>query len=127
MSTAMASEQMVAAGRMLLGRPESATAGLWPRAAALLARQALEETMAGLWATRAPGVERCSMRAQLVCLPRYVDPDLAGRVAFTWSMLSAACHHHAYELSPTAGELARWLDTCEELAGAIAAERPPAS
>jgi hypothetical protein len=113
--------ELVQAGRVLLQRPEPATVGLWPRAAALLGRQALEANLAALWAARAPGVERCSMRAQLACLPRYVDPALAGRVAFTWAALSAACHHHVYELSPTAGELSRWLDTCDELGAAVPA------
>ncbi|WP_329423857.1 hypothetical protein OG339_25550 [Streptosporangium sp. NBC_01495] len=27
------------------------------------------------------------------------------RVSGAWAALSAACHHHGYELSPTAGEL----------------------
>ncbi|MGH9027653.1 MAG: hypothetical protein ACRDWD_16285, partial [Acidimicrobiia bacterium] len=89
--------------------------------AALLGRQAMETSLAELWATHAPGVERCSMRAQLACLPRYVDGALAGRVAFAWAVLSAACHHHAYELSPTVAELSRWLDTCDELTSAVAA------
>ena len=111
----MSPGQLVEAGRVLLRGPDASTAGVWPRAAALVTRQALEATLAELWAARAPGLERASMRAQLVCLPRYVEPALAGRVSFTWSMLSAACHHHAYELSPTAGELSAWLDTCDDL------------
>jgi hypothetical protein len=118
----MAPDQLVAAGRALLQRPEPVTAGLWARAAALLGRQALEASLDDLWVARAPGVERCSMRAQLACLPRYVGAELAGRVSFTWAVLSAACHHHVYELSPTAGELARWLDTCDDLTTAVSAQ-----
>jgi hypothetical protein len=121
----MTPAEMLTAGRVLLQRPEAATAGVWPRAAALVGRQALETALATLWAEYAPGVERASMRAQLICLSRYVDPALAGRVSFTWAQLSAACHHHAYELSPTAGELTEWLETCEELARTISAEAPP--
>lgn len=88
--------QMVATG----------TAGAWPRAAALLARQALEAAMDELWAARAPEVANLSARAQLACLPEYLrEPALAGEVAFTWSVLSDACHAHAYETGPTAEEL----------------------
>ena len=82
------------------------TTGAWPRAAALLARQALEAAMDQLWAARAPEVATLSARAQLTCLPEYLrDPALAGEVAFTWSVLSDACHAHAYEMGPTAEEL----------------------
>ncbi len=80
--------------------------GAWPRAAALLARQALEAAMDELWAARAPEVAQLSARAQLACLPEYLrDRALAGEVAFTWSVLSDACHAHAYEMGPTAEEL----------------------
>ena len=65
-------------------------------------------------------METTSMRAQLVCLPTYLTTDgLAGRVAYTWSGLSNACHHHVYELAPSATELAAWLDIATELAHAV--------
>ena len=52
--------------------------------------------------------------------PTYLTTDgLAGRVAYTWSGLSNACHHHVYELTPSATELAAWLDIATELAHAV--------
>ncbi|WP_088948742.1 hypothetical protein [Micromonospora zamorensis] len=33
--------------------------------------------------------------------------ETARRVAFAWATLSAATHHHCYELAPTAAELRR--------------------
>jgi hypothetical protein len=53
----------------------------------------------------------------LLCLPAYLNDkqDLARRVAYAWSGLSRASHHHAYELPPTSSELAAWIDTVEEL------------
>jgi hypothetical protein len=42
----MTPEELLAAARRLIERPDAATAGVWPRAAALLTRQALEQTMA---------------------------------------------------------------------------------
>lgn len=52
------------------------------------------------------------MRAQLACLPTYMDDtELAGRAAYTWSALSSACHHHTYEVALTARELQTWFET----------------
>jgi hypothetical protein len=97
------------------------TAGLWPRASALLARQALEATLAELWRLRAPGLEHCPMRAQLLCVDGCLpnSGDLAARARYAWSGLSRACHHHPYELPPTISELAGWMGTVEELTAVV--------
>jgi len=98
--------ELLARARALVAHPSPGTTGLWPRAAALLARQAIETGMNQLWAARAPGVQTLTARAQLTCLPEYLrDERLAGEVAFAWGRLSDACHHHAYDLGPTAAEL----------------------
>ena len=89
--------------------------GTWPRASAILGRQALEIALGQLWARAAPGVENASARAQLTCLPEYVDAELAGRVRYVWHALSTVCHHHAYELPPIVSELNGWLDDVEVL------------
>lgn len=89
--------------------------GTWPRTAALLGRQALEHSLANFWKATAPGVEETTMRAQLLCLPAYLDEDIARRVRYAWHALSRACHHHAYELPPVATELLGWLDEVEAL------------
>ena len=105
---------LVGAARRIVNEPAETTLGLWPRAAALLARQALEEALDDLWRGRAPGLERAPARAQLACLPDYVpDRKLAADVAFTWAALSEVCHHHAYELGPTAAELDSLFATVE--------------
>ena len=64
--------------------------GIWSRAAAILARQALEITLDHLWSNVAPGVENASMRAQLACLAGYIDAQLASRIRYTWHGLSVA-------------------------------------
>ena len=89
--------------------------GIWPRAAAILTRQALEIALDQFWLNVAPGVENASARAQLACLAEYIDPQLASRIRYTWHGLSAACHHHAYELPPIASELDGWLSDVETL------------
>jgi hypothetical protein len=102
--------------RGMLGRVDPETAGLWPRASALLACRALEGAVHGLWERRTLDLQRSSMRVQLICLRTYLgDADLAARAGHAWSALSRACHHHPYELAPTAAELRGWLAVVEEL------------
>ena len=100
----------------------------WPRVAAVLGRHAIEEALRQYWSLREPGLERCSGRAQLLCLTVYLrDRDLGRETFSAWSDLSRACHHHPYELAPTAEELRNLLDvarrfTCE-VSRQIAAHR----
>ena len=102
--------------RGMLGRMDPETAGLWPRASALLACRALEATLNRLWERRTLDLQGCSMRVQLICLRTYLgDAELAARAGHAWSALSRACHHHPYELAPTAAELRGWLSVVEEL------------
>jgi hypothetical protein len=102
--------------RGLLRRADPLTAGLWPRASALLAGQALEATLDRLWGVQGLDLHLVPMRTQLICLRTYLgDADLAARAGHTWSALSRACHHHAYELAPTATELQAWFGVVDEL------------
>lgn len=92
-------------------------AGLWPRTAAVLGRQAIEGALRQYWDLREPGLARCSSHAQLLCLVAYFGKrELAQETSVAWSALSRACHHHPYELSPTAGELRAWLTTAQAFA-----------
>jgi hypothetical protein len=107
----MTPDDLLAAARRLVERPDSGTAGVWPRAAAFLARQALEEAMALLWVRQpgAVGLSKSAMRSQLLCLTAYLGAETAARAAYLSAALSRACHYHPYELAPTATELTRWL------------------
>jgi len=108
---------LVSAARDLIHIDDPETAGLWPRAAALLARQAIETAMEDLWRLSAPGLEDTSAKCQLLCLAHFLgDPDLAGRVHATWHGLTRSCHIQVYELAPTAAELEGWLETVWALA-----------
>jgi hypothetical protein len=78
---------------LLAGEPPGCAPSLRQRAAALLARQALEELLAQLWRRREPGMEGASMRPQLTVLGAYVrEGELVARVAWAWGILSAATH-----------------------------------
>ena len=111
----MISEELLAAARRLVERPDAGTAGVWPRATALLARQALEQAMAALWAGRPEVSGLSGGRSQLLCLTAYVDKDVATRAAYLSAALSRTCHYHPYELTPTASELTRWLNEAADL------------
>jgi hypothetical protein len=100
---------------VLLTDPPAALAGRWPTSVAVLLRQALERALAQLWQAKAPELDNAPYRSQLLCLDHYVHADVARRASQTWYELSAACHHHAYELPPTAAELGRWFEATEEL------------
>lgn len=107
----------------LLASVVPGTRGLWPRTVAFLVRMALEQAVDGFWTRAQPGMAACTMRAQLVCLPGYVEPALAQRVAGTWSGLSRACHYHTYELAPTVAELRHWHDEVTAAARDLASRR----
>ena len=106
---------LVSLTRSMMRVPRPDLIGTWPRASAILGRQALEIALDQLWRVVAPGVEHANRRAQLLCLPEYVDAALASRVRFAWYALSAACHHHAYDLPPTASELSGCLNDVQAL------------
>ena len=102
--------EVLGMARQLLDRATPETAGMWPRTAALLARQALEMAVDEYWAAQRLGLESCATRQQLICLREYMkDAELAGRVHHAWNALSEACHQHPYELPPTASELLDWI------------------
>jgi hypothetical protein len=95
----------------LLERPSLDTVGLWPRATAVLARQALERGLTDVLSAKVGGIQRASVRAQLLCLRIFLeDTATADEVNLAWWALSRACHHLSYELPPTAAELRALID-----------------
>jgi hypothetical protein len=111
----MTPSETLAMAQQLLERADARTAGLWPRAAALLARQGLEASLDAFWTEKGLKLSDCPTSAQLLCLREFVDKDLAGRLSHTWAALSRACHQHPYELAPSVSELARWIESAREL------------
>ncbi|MEU4364111.1 hypothetical protein [Promicromonospora sp. NPDC023987] len=73
-----------------------------------LLRSVLEQTYCELVDAQGAALGSSSNRAALICLRAlYEDtaPDLADDAESAWNRLSRAVHHHAYELSPTLGEV----------------------
>jgi hypothetical protein len=97
------------------------TRGRWPRACATLIRLALEKTLDDFWAVRLPEAKNCSMRAQLLLLPRYAGTEVAGDARVAWFGLARATHHHAYELAATSAELRTWHDLVSKITKAFSA------
>lgn len=87
------------------------------RAAAVMARQAIEYAMEDFWLLRESGVNPVSARVRLLCLREYLsDKELARDASFAFHALSRLCHHHPCELAPTEGELRPLLGTARRLA-----------
>ena len=107
--------------RTVAERPTAPLAGVWPRAAAVLGRQALEQALVERGLAGPDADDRVTIRTQLLCLADSLgDPLLAGDASFAWWSLTRACHHHPYDLPPNGAELARTLDV---VARVIAARR----
>lgn len=112
----MSPRELLDAAQELLIKPIEGTAGLWPRAAAVLIRQALEVQMTIILTKSVPGTHESSARTKLICLQSELDDEaLAEEVAHAWWALTTACHHRAYDLAPTADELQGWLQTARRL------------
>lgn len=111
---------LLAAARTVLDQPDALPGSAWARTTALLARQALETALAAYWRRTAPGTEDAPFTAQLLCLRSYADADIAAEAFQSWAALSDACHHHAYDLAPTAPELRRWLTATEPVVAGLA-------
>ena len=107
----MTSGEILERATALLHHPTEETAGLWPRATAVLARQALEVRLREALSSRIQGIQNAPVRVQLLCLQSYLeDTETAHEVNLAWYALSEACHHLSYELPPTAPELEGLID-----------------
>ncbi|MGW0040036.1 hypothetical protein [Gordonia sp. NPDC003376] len=108
----------------LLDESSNATAGNSARLAAMMGRQALEQYVRARCAELNVDYDGRSMRTRLLILRSLDDVDNADRLASLWSQLSACCHQHAYELSPTVTEV-RAL--CEGVIDGIAPRVTPST
>ncbi|MDT3399090.1 hypothetical protein RKE29_20985 [Streptomyces sp. B1866] len=118
-------ETLLAGADRILGTASTSVTGVWPRAAALLLRHALEEALRGYWRHTRPDLARCRTHAQALCLAAYAGPEVARRWSAAWQGLSGACHYHGYELSPAPGELRAWRDEVAAVVAALPAARGP--
>lgn len=83
-----------------------------------LARAALEMAVRDRLEARNRPPGTASMRSLLTCIEvAYADdPALIDRSEHAWAGLSNACHHHAFQLTPTAEEAQRLIDSVRLIA-----------
>lgn len=116
-------DDLAAAAHRLLAPPpgviHTLAPGLRARAAAALLRLALDEAMDGFWQRVSPAMTYSRGRTKALCLEWYAPSSVARQWYAVWSALSAACHHHTYELPPTPGEVRAWHDDVVELLPAL--------
>ena len=108
-------DELLMQARLLASRGIGNLGSTASRGAALLGRAALEEALFGLFGE----LRQLSGRAMFLVLPNVFPREPARRAAFAWGRLSAASHHHAYEMPPTAEELDLILDTVHDVLEAV--------
>ncbi|MFD9223092.1 hypothetical protein ACFWDI_24510 [Streptomyces sp. NPDC060064] len=116
---------LAAADELLCPPPDivhTLTPGLRARAAAVLLRLALDETLDDFWRSVSPNMTRTG-RSRMLSLQWYVRPSVARQWFAIWSALSAACHHHSYELPPTPAEVRAWHQDVSELLNVLPSAR----
>lgn len=103
-----------------LEHPISALGAAWDRAAAFLARQAIENAVAAAWL--AAGVDKTRLReldhaTRLRGLPALTgDRCLAEDVGLAWRHASRACHHAANRVPCPPDDIRRWAALATALA-----------
>ena len=75
------------------------------RVAALLARSAFEDWLDEQNAWVVTSTKRPNTASKLVALCTREDREIGHRAMRAWDGLSRACHHHSYELQPSAVEV----------------------
>jgi hypothetical protein len=122
----MTPADLLTAARDVLAGKSPVSPGGWSRTVALLTRQALEKALSGFWEAQSAtaGLSACTRKSQLACLPFYLDARAAREAAYLWAALSDACHYHAYELTPTAGELTGWISAATALTQSMREKAP---
>ena len=93
------------------------------RAACWIGRAALESAVAELIESRQRPAPEATMRSKLGVLQVAFEgePGIATRAQYAWTALSRVCHHHAFELTPSAGEVEHLLDLVQSLHAATKA------
>lgn len=113
----MTPQALLDAAVHLLEQTDRSLPGAWPRAVALLVRQALETHVDD----QVPAeLSSAPFTVRLLWMRRHGDAQRAERLAATWSGLSEACHFHGYELPPTSASLRAWIAVVEEAITAAA-------
>lgn len=106
-ATTLTTEDLLEGAQQLLAGDVKLEPGPVERAAALLARQALELRIAERLVPYGLDAGDARFSDQLLCLQGTIgDKQLARQAAALWASLSAVVHHLGYEIGPTGNDLA---------------------
>lgn len=89
------------------------------RAACWIARAALESAVDDILVSRDRNAAAATMRSKLTVLQVALEKthaEVPALAEYAWNGLSLACHHHAFELTPTASEVQHLIDLVRQLA-----------
>jgi hypothetical protein len=100
-------ELLRTADLLLAGGVEASAASRY-RGASLALRTALEIAVNRAVEAQVAGLAQVSMRARMLCLRFYTDPETARRANAMWSHVCLACHYHRYEIGPTHAQVVAW-------------------
>lgn len=87
------------------------------RVACWIARAALESAVEDRLNRMHAPAPNATMRSKLTVLEVAAGEGspIPAQAEYAWSGLTRACHHHAFELSPTLGEVRHLISVVEEL------------
>ena len=118
--TDLTAKQLLSYAYSVLEDPPAVLVGRWPRAVALLARQALETSLAELWAKRDAKVGWATERSQLLCLPGVLgDRRRCGRRHACLELPERGVPPASLRSAADGVELAAWVDIVDELRRAV--------
>lgn len=101
---------------LLTGRVTVAS-GDTGRVAAFIARQGVESLIDDYCRQLGADCPRARTAAKLAIIKSVGDRQVALVLTYAWNHLSACCHEHSYELSPTVPEVRRLCETVMQQVG----------
>jgi hypothetical protein len=112
-------EALLHAARELSDSTTWRVSGWSTRAVALLVRQAVEKWLHDYWEATEPQIARASRKAQFLLLHDTLPSEAAAAAHTAWNQLSRACHHRAFDLEPTHGQVRVWIAQAEAFRDAL--------
>lgn len=114
----MTPAERLAVAERLLERSGGALAGLWPRACAVLVRQALEGAVDRVLREKVPGSQAANWRVKFLCLGRAIGEGKARELGYVWGRLSEVLHRGGGGLGASEVQLRGWVEKVRRVVGA---------
>lgn len=110
--------ERLAVAEGLLEKSGEAMAGLWPRACAVLVRQALEGAVERVLRERVPGSQAARWRVKFLVLGRAIgDEGKARELGYVWGRCSEVLHRGGGGLGASEVQLRGWVEVVRGVVG----------